>query len=94
MLLCYAGFTHKCEVELNDIGMTLDCGLYPDKSVYPDTMCISSPHSPLPPPGAPVNRPQCEPMKHRFCTPLYNETVIPNLIGQSSQVYSKSFASI
>ena len=81
------GLVHKCATELREYDTSLDCDLYPDKSVYPHIACVSSPtHVPLPPPSRPLNLSRCEPMKHEYCASLYNETVIPNLIGQYSQV--------
>ncbi|XP_067937043.1 atrial natriuretic peptide-converting enzyme-like [Watersipora subatra] len=82
--LC-TSFAHACAAELDSIDVTLDCDLYPDKTVFPETVCIFSPSAILPPPDWLLGHPKCQPLRHKFCLSLYNMTVIPNLIGQSSQ---------
>lgn len=67
--------------------MYIDCDRYPDKSIYPDTVCVMSlTDTSTPAPAAPVGQPQCEAMKHDYCLNEANRTIIPNLMGQNSQV--------
>lgn len=83
----FSEFTHRCVEMLREAGTVIDCTHYPDKAIYPNAVCIDSPTTPVVPvPSPQINQPQCEPMKHKFCGEMYNTTVIPNLIGQYSQV--------
>ena len=79
---------HQCATEVSEFGLEVECEVYPDKSIYPDVECISSPHiSPPTVPSAVANIAQCEPLKNRMCSKFYNQTIVPNMIGQHSQVF-------
>ena len=81
-----AAVRHNCSAMLEDLGTEIDCSLYPDPAVFAGANCIDIDGTELAPPTVVDQHRQCQPLKHEFCRSLYNTTVVPNLLGQTSQV--------